>query len=262
MDKKLPTGFLAFSISLFIAVLSSLIGLGGAELRLPFLIKLFKLSPLQAVITNKAISLVVVSSSFFSRLGVVHFYDLQENIYIAINLLSGSLIGAWVAADWATKVHSRTLQKVMAFLLVLIAFSLTLERYGAFHIHLSGVLLCLAGMLSGFFIGVVAALMGVAGGELLIPTIILLYPTDIKLAGSISLLISLPTMLSAFGRYSKDRSFNVLKERKALLFFMVLGSLMGSFLGGHMLLKWAPQDFILMLLIILLFLSAYKVWKH
>jgi hypothetical protein len=40
---------------------------------------------------------------------------------------------------------------------------------------------------------VVAAIMGVAGGELLIPTIVLLYGIDIKRAGSLSLAISLPT---------------------------------------------------------------------
>lgn len=48
-------------------------------------------------------------------------------------------------------------------------------------------------MIAGSLIGVFAALMGVAGGELLIPTIVLFYGTDIKIAGSLSLLVSLPT---------------------------------------------------------------------
>jgi uncharacterized protein len=54
-----------------------------------------------------------------------------------------------------------------------------------------------AGLAAGFGVGVVAAVMGVAGGELLIPTIVL-YGIDIKLAGSLSLAVSLPTMLVAF----------------------------------------------------------------
>jgi hypothetical protein len=49
----------------------------------------------------------------------------------------------------------------------------------------------------------VTAGMGVAGGELLIPTIVLLHGVDIKIAGSLSLVISLPTMLVAFARYSR-----------------------------------------------------------
>ena len=37
-------------------------------------------------------------------------------------------------------------------------------------------------LIAGFIIGVVAALLGVAGGELLIPTLVLLFGADIKLA--------------------------------------------------------------------------------
>jgi len=42
--------------------------------------------------------------------------------------------------------------------------------------------------------------MGVAGGGLLIPTIVPLYGVNIKIAGSLSLAVSLPTMLVAFAR--------------------------------------------------------------
>jgi uncharacterized protein len=49
--------------------------------------------------------------------------------------------------------------------------------------------------------GIVAALLGVAGGELLIPTLVLLFGADIKLAGSLSLAVSLPTMIVGFTRY-------------------------------------------------------------
>ncbi|MEO3745336.1 sulfite exporter TauE/SafE family protein [Plantactinospora sp. B5E13] len=71
-------------------------------------------------------------------------------------------------------------------------------------------------MVAGFFIGVVAAIMGVAGGELLIPTIVLLFGTDIKIAGSLCLIVSLPTMLVAFARYSRDGSFIVLRRHARL----------------------------------------------
>ncbi len=56
------------------------------------------------------------------------------------------------------------------------------------------------GVFAGFIIGAVAALMGVAGGELLIPTLVLLFGLDVKVAGSVSLAVSLPTMLMGFAR--------------------------------------------------------------
>lgn len=51
----------------------------------------------------------------------------------------------------------------------------------------------LVGIVVGFLIGIVAAFLGVAGGELWIPTLVLLFAVDIKLAGSLSLVVSLPT---------------------------------------------------------------------
>ncbi|MDW4911156.1 hypothetical protein RB628_39100 [Streptomyces sp. ADMS] len=55
-----------------------------------------------------------------------------------------------------------------------------------------------------------------AGGELLIPAIVLLFPVDIKRAGSLSLLVSLPTMLVVFARCSRDGSFAVLGANRRL----------------------------------------------
>jgi len=77
---------------------------------------------------------------------------------------------------------------------------------------------------AGFAIGVVAALLRVAGGELLIPTLVLLFGADIKLAGSLSLAVSFPTMLVGFARYSRDRSFVVLGENKGFMLVMAAGN--------------------------------------
>jgi hypothetical protein len=51
---------------------------------------------------------------------------------------------------------------------------------------------------------------GVAGGEFLIPTIVLLFGVDIRIAGSPSLVVSLPTMLAPFACYGRDSNFGVL----------------------------------------------------
>jgi uncharacterized protein len=63
-------------------------------------------------------------------------------------------------------------------------------------------------------IGVVAVLMGVVGGELLIPTIVLLFAVDIKIAGGLSHAISPPTLLVAFASCSRVHSFQALKPTR------------------------------------------------
>ena len=117
------------------------------------------------------------------------------------------------------------------------------------------------GVLAGFAIGIVAALMGVAGGELLIPTLILLFGVDIKLAGSLSLAVSLPTMIVGFARYSRDRSFVVLRENLRFVVVMAAGSIVGSFVGGQ-LLGWIPSGVLLPVPTVILVVSAIKVWRH
>jgi uncharacterized protein len=182
--------------------------------------------------------------------------------FVVVNLLAGSLIGAWIGATWATRVRSATLYRVLAVLLVLIAIALAWNHFGDLNsLVLDPVARTLLGLAAGAGIGIVAALMGVAGGELLIPTIVLLFAVDIKIAGSLALAISLPTMLVAFARYSRDRSFEVLRANKGFVLAMAAGSIIGTVLGG-LALGAVPESVLIPLLVALLLVSSVKVWRH
>lgn len=118
-----------------------------------------------------------------------------------------------------------------------------------------------AGVVAVFGIGVVASLMGVAGGELLIPTIVLLYAVDIRTAGSLSLAVSLPTMLVAFARHSRDQAFTVLRRNARLVGAMTFGTVLGSVVGG-LRSGLAVEALLVPLLAAVLLASAVKVWRH
>jgi len=253
----------AFAGGVAIGALGGLIGLGGAEFRLPLLIGLFGFAALPAVILNKAMSLVVVASALVFRTRVIPLDAVLAHWSIVANLLAGSLFGAWLGASWATRLQGRALYRVIAVLLLLIAVVLVLG-----HDHatsggalLTGWLQAVAGVVAGFAIGIVASLLGVAGGELLIPTLVLLFGADIKLAGSLSLAVSLPTMIVGFTRYSRDSSFGILATNKAFLGAMAGGSIVGTGIGG-MLLGVVPTAFMLPALAVSLVISAAKVWRH
>ena len=252
-----------FATGLFVGMLGGLIGLGGAEFRLPLLIGLFGFPALRAVVLNKATSLVVVASSLPFRLSAVPLAAVLERWDVIVTLLAGSLAGAWLGAGWATRLKSRTLFRVLSVLLVAIAMILAAGHgpTSSGRPALEGGLLHLVGSLLGFTIGVVASLMGVAGGELLIPTIVLVFGADLKVAGSLSLAVSLPTMLVGFTRYSRDRSFDVIREERRFLLVMAGGSLVGAFLGAQ-LLGVVPTSVLLPILAAILLISAVKVWRH
>jgi uncharacterized protein len=257
--RSLPQAFWGGAV---IGALGGLIGLGGAEFRLPLLIGLFRFAALEAVILNKATSLVVVSSALPFRAGTVPFGLIAAHWPFVLNLLAGSLLGAWVGAGWATRLKSETLYQVIAVVLIGIAGVLVFGHdASAGQPLLVGGAQLVAGIVAGFGIGVVASLLGVAGGELLIPTLVLLFGTDVKLAGSLSLAVSLPTMLVGFTRYSRDQSFSVLGRNRAFLLVMAAGSIVGTFIGG-LLLGVVPDAFLLPALAAILLVSAVKVWQH
>jgi uncharacterized protein len=254
--------FRGFFVGLVVGLLGGLIGLGGAEFRLPVLITVFGFAALEAVILNKVMSLVVVAAALPARLAVVPFPDLLAHWPAVVNLLAGSLVGAWLGASWATRMRSARLYRVLAVLLVVMAAALVGSHLGEpSGLPLSPSARVLVALIAGVAIGGVAALMGVAGGELLIPAIVLLYGVDIKVAGSLSLLVSLPTMLVAFARYRQDKTFRVVRAAGRFTVAMVVGSLTGSVAGG--LLLWVvPSAVLVPALALLLIVSAVRVWRE
>ncbi|MET4196149.1 putative membrane protein YfcA [Bradyrhizobium sp. LA8.1] len=253
----------AFGSGAIIGTLGGLIGLGGAEFRLPLLISLFRFRGLEAVVLNKATSLIVVASALPFRARAVPFAEIYAHWPVILNLLAGSLVGAYAGASWATRLKSETLYKVIAVLLLLIA-GVLLFAHGTAAAPapaLTGMYLIIAGVAAGFVIGIVASLLGVAGGEFLIPTLILLFGADVKLAGSLSLAVSLPTMLVGFARYSRDQNFPVLRANWQFMLAMAIGSIVGTFIGG-LLLGIVPNSILLPGLAVILVISAVEIWRH
>ena len=245
-----------------VGALGGTIGLGGAEFRLPLLIGLFAFAALHAVIVNKAMSLLVVLTALPARLAAVPLATLAPQWPVVLNLLAGTLVGAWAGASWAVRMRTCTLYRVLAVLLVVIAAALYASHAGTVQpLELPRATQIPLSVVAGFSIGVVAAVMGVAGGELLIPTIVLLHAADIKTAGSLSLAVSLPTMLAAFARYSRDGSFTVLRENRRFVLLMASGSVLGTVVGG-LAVGVIPESVLIPLLTAVLLLSARTVWSH
>ena len=253
----------AFFAGAAVGTLGGLIGLGGAEFRLPLLLGVFGFAPLEAVILNKAMSLIVVATALPFRAATVPFSAVGHSWPVIVNLLAASLAGAWLGAGFAVRIEAATLRRVIAGLLVAIAMVLLLahEPSGQHVAAMSGGLLFGAGIIAGFGIGAVAALLGVAGGELLIPTLVLLFGVGIKLAGSLSLAISLPTMVVGFARYSRDQSIVVLGKNRSFVLSMAAGSVLGTFLGGR-LLGLVPTAVLMPALSAVLLVSALKTWRR
>lgn len=247
-----------------IGMLGGLIGLGGAEFRLPLLVGFFGFASLDAVIINKITSLIVVSFSLPFRSQSIPWANIGLHYGIIVNILSGSLIGAWIGAHYATKMKTLILDRLIMILLIALAFGMIFGHSFMEGSHSAiiqdGSLRIIAGVIAGLVIGMVAAVLGVAGGELIIPTLVILFGIDIKLAGSLSLCISLPTMIVAFYRYTKSGAIELFKREKKFLLFMAIGSILGTAIGGR-LIGIVPSNVLVLVLGGILLISAIKTFK-
>ncbi|MCC5632070.1 sulfite exporter TauE/SafE family protein [Nostoc sphaeroides CHAB 2801] len=253
----------AFIWGAVVAILGGLIGLGGAEFRLPVLVSVFNYRTLQAIIINLIVSLVTVTFSFIFRSGVIGLENVLVNLTVIINILAGSLIGSYIGVNYATRINERTLNRVVVVFLFFLSFVLIGHNF-IFSFQswqLPDLLRIGIGFVAGIVIGIFSSMLGVAGGELIIPTIIMVFAIDIKLAGSLSLAISIPTIIMGLFKYRSQGRLDEVKLEQKFMVSMASGSILGAFIGSN-LLRYVASSWLYVILGVILLLSALKLARH
>jgi uncharacterized membrane protein YfcA len=215
----LGTGFLA-----------ALVGVGGAELRIPALLYLLRGALLIIIAVNLLISLLTSGASFLLRLQAGLFPWTLVGLVGAMIL--GSLPGAYVGAILAHGLPERRLRQFLAAVLVFVISRLLLEpvlgtEAGAPVLPFPWDFV--AAVTFGALVGVVSGMAGVAGGEYRIPVLMFVFGLPIKLAGSASQLVALPTIVTALVRHRRQTHFGPNELRLTL--GMGLSSVAGVVLG-------------------------------
>ena len=118
----------------------------------------------------------------------------------------------------------------------------------------------LSGLLFGIAIGLFSSVLGVAGGELIIPTLVYGFGVDIKLAGTASLLISLPTVLVGMVRFARLGGYSQKQDLYATIAPMGMGSVLGAIAGG-LLVGFIPARILKVILGLILCYSAWRIFE-
>jgi uncharacterized membrane protein YfcA len=261
----MPRALVGFLLSIPIAVLGGLIGLGGAEFRLPVLAGPMRHPVQRAVPLNLAVSLTTLATALVLRSRTLPFSPLLPLLPAVLALLAGAVTAAFFGASLAHRLPEARLERVIVVLLVTIGLGLIAEAFLPHGLH-ALVPTALAwrvpiGFVLGLGIGLVSSLLGVAGGELIIPTLVFAFGADIRTAGTGSLLISLPTVLVGVGRYASLGAFRERKDLRETVLPMSLGSVIGAAIGG-VLVAYAPQAALKVGLGVILVVSAIKTFKR
>jgi uncharacterized protein len=223
-------GILAVLSGLLTGAGAGLIGVGGGEFRMPVLAYLFSHHLKTAAGLNLVVGLVTVCLSLARRWA---FHDWSgDDFALMVAFGVPSLFGAWLGVRKAHRLSSSALRVFVSGYLLLVGVWMVIEAISHTEVALlnpSGVLRFLLAALFGFFIAVISGSLGVAGGEMRIPLLLYFFAVPIKAAGTISLMVSIPTVAAGAGAYR--RLGHIPNHVLLIAVFMAVGSVVGVFLG-------------------------------
>ena len=254
---------LAFAFAVPIAILGGLIGLGGAEFRLPVLSGPLRYSARQAVPLNLAVSLVTLITALVTRAGSLSLEPLAPYLPAVGAMIVGAAVTAFLGPALAARLSNAWLNRVILVLLVGIGVALIVEAFlpEATASLVPPDLWPVAALVLGLGIGLVSSLLGVAGGELIIPSFVFAFGAPIKVAGSLSLLVSIPTVVIGIARYARRGSYADRSALRDTVAPMAVGSVIGAVIGGLLVGLVSPAVLKLALGLILIG-SALRVFSH
>lgn len=257
---------IALGSALLIGGIGGLIGLGGGEFRLPILVGLIGFAARSAVPMNQALSLVTLCTALAVRWHTGLLVGVGAFTPAVMGLGIGGIAAAYLSARLISKVSDHRLERSIAVLLTAVGLLLIGERLLptglAPLVPMNPAWQLPIGLALGLCIGTVSTFLGVAGGELLIPTLMFVFGADIHVAGSAALFISIPTVAMGLWRYARLR---LLPSRRTLFRIglpMGMESIVGAAAGGA-LAGSAPAALLKLLLGGVLVAAAFKAfWKR
>lgn len=239
--------------------LAGLVGLGGAEERIPFVLYYLKLPLEDMIVANLLISLATSAFNFAIRIHVGVWAS--DATAISLAMIVGSLPGAYAGASLSHKVSVRALKGFIAFVLTLVIARITLGLLVgvgpgqglAFPLEM------LLSLLAGFGVGIVSGSVGVAGGEYRIPILTYILGLPIKIAGTASQIVSLPTVLVSLWRHRRLGFFSMRSLQTALM--LGVPSVVGAALSGF-LVAGIPSSNIDIVFVLLLGYTVFRLaWE-
>lgn len=251
----------SFGWSIPIGGLAGLIGLGGGEFRLPVLMHAVGFDAKSAVPLNLIISLVALTFALLARGRTMSILAVAPYWPEILGLVSGGAVSAVHGARLVHALTSKRLVQVIAGLLAAVGLLLLVEAAYPFRyvevLPADIPVRLLAGAGLGLAIGLVSSMLGVAGGELIIPSLIFIFGVDIRTAGTASILVSLFLISAGLWRYWRMAAIPKGRGIQRIALAMSLGSIIGAAIGG-LAAGLAPVGFLKVLLGSVLLAAAGK----
>lgn len=214
---------MSFLIGFLAGMFGGLVGLGGGVIIILFMVGILKMDQIKAHGTS-LVALV------FTGVAGTAAYGMQGSVDVtaAILLAATAMVTARAGARYAHALPEWKLKKSFGGFLVFVSLLLLLKPYLP-HVQgmESGLPKILILLLTGVFTGFLSGMMGVGGGSIMVPAMVLLAGFEQHLAQGSSLFAMIPA--GAVGAYTHWKLGNV---KTNLLTGLIPGILLGTYLGG------------------------------
>ena len=228
------SGTLGFLSGIVIGAVAGLIGVGGGEFRIPVLLNVLRLSVKEAAGADTVIGLFVVVLSVARRWGQQRLTD--DDLTLGAVMAVASIVGPIIGAKQAHRLSTPLLKRVVCLYLLAVGVWMIVEGLAQAEHNLiepTGWFRWTLAGLVGFLIAAASGALGVAGGEMRIPALMYLFAVPVTVAGTVSLIASLPTVAAGAFIY---RRLGHIPNRVVLLSLLTgAGSTIGVVAGASLL---------------------------
>ncbi|MCZ7401960.1 MAG: sulfite exporter TauE/SafE family protein [Candidatus Methanoperedens sp.] len=237
-------------IAFLIAVLFSLLGLGGAIIYTPLFFWLgFDL--LTAIPMALFLNMITTASASMTYLKQ-HLVDKK----VAFPLMSTSIIGALLGSYLANKVEMKFIILFLSAILFIAALRILFFNKIGYRVKQTGNKKIMAGAGLAFIIGAISSFIGIGGGTFIVP-LLLILGFDMKNAVGTSAFIITFTSLSGFIGHL---GFGIQTLDLRVLFYTGLAAFAGAQVGSKMIFKHLSSKRISNLFALVLLLIAGKLF--
>jgi uncharacterized membrane protein YfcA len=214
---------ISFLIGLIAGIFGGLVGLGGGVVMIPLMVGILKLSQ------HKAHGTSLVALVFTGISGAIT-YALKGSIDIVASILiaTTAIFTARAGAHYAHTLPEWKLKRAFGAFLIFVSVLLLLKPYLSLTIGaVTGFTKIIVLLTTGVFTGFLSGMMGVGGGTVMVPAMVLLAGIGQHTAQGISLLAMIPA--GGVGAFTHWRLGNVTAD---LLIGLIPGILIGTYVGG------------------------------
>ncbi len=199
----------------------NLAGLGGGVVMIPLMVSVKKMTQHSAHGTSLV---VVVFTGAIGTITYSYYHAVDWKISAVLGI--SAILTARLGALYAHSLPERKLKRAFGAFLIFVSLLLLAKPYFPQHAHamniwFKGGILLLTGAVTGF----VSGMMGVGGGTVMIPPMVLLCGMSQHLAQGTSLLAMIPVGIS--GSLTHNELGNVKTD-------MIAGLLAGAVIGGYL----------------------------